>query len=200
MPTEIEAKFLDVDHDAVRVKLRAAGAELTHPMRQMRRVLLDYPDKRYQTNPDTGRLRIRDEGDKLTITFKQRPAGEQYSREWETTIGSYDDMRDLLVAMGLHVYSFQESKRETWRLHNVEVVLDEWPWLKPYIEIEGPDEASIKAAAKELGFDWTDAKFGSVETAYRAQYPGMAEQEVIGLVPEVKFDAPLPEFLKARMQ
>lgn len=201
MPTEIEAKFLDVSHDAVRAKLKAVGARLTHPMRLMRRDLLDFPDKRFQTSPANGRLRIRDEGDKLTITFKKRPSdGKQYSHEWETTIGSYNAMKDLLLAMGLHAYSYQESKRETWQLDNVEVVLDEWPWLKPYIEIEGPSEESIQAVATKLGLNWTDAKFGSVETAYRAQYPGMTEDDTIGGVSEVRFGAPLPDYLKERIQ
>lgn len=199
MPTEIEAKFLDVNHEAVRAKLRAAGAELVHPMRLMRRDMLDFPGKRFQTKPGSGRLRIRDEGDKQTITFKHRLPDEQYTHEWETTIGSYDAMKELLLALGFHAYSYQESKRETWQLDGAEVVLDEWPWLKTYIEIEGPTEGSIKEAAAKLGFAWTDARFGSVDTAYRSQYPGMAEHDGIGMVPEVKFGLPVPQYLKDKL-
>lgn len=199
MPIEIEAKFLDMNHDVVRAQLKVAGAHLEHPMRLMRRDLLDFPDRRFQAKAGTGRLRIRDEGDGHTITFKRPSPDTQYMHEWETTVGSYEAMKELLIAIGLHTYSYQESKRETWRLDDVEVVLDEWPWLKPYIEIEGPNEASIKTAAAKLGFDWADAKFGSVETAYRAQYPGMTDDDQIGDVREVKFGEPLPEYLKKRM-
>lgn len=43
MNTEIEAKFLDVDHDAVRAKLTALGATCEQPMRLMRRLTLEIP-------------------------------------------------------------------------------------------------------------------------------------------------------------
>jgi len=197
MPTEIEAKFLDINHDDVREKLKKLGAVLEHPMRLMRRTMFDFPDKRFKAAHK--RLRIRDEEHQLTVTFKQRGKTD-YAEELETTIGSYKNMEQILNAVGLDSFSYQESKRETWKYKNVEVVLDQWPWLNDYIEIEGPDEQSIKEAAQELGFDWDNAKFGSVDTAYRIQYPGMKRSESIGEVPEVRFDLPLPEYLKKRMK
>jgi len=39
--TEIEAKFLDIDHEAMRAKLDALGAKLIEPVRQMHRVNYD---------------------------------------------------------------------------------------------------------------------------------------------------------------
>lgn len=198
MPTEIEAKFLNVNHDEVRASLQAAGATCEHPMRLMRRHQFDHPDDRYLKHHQNEKLRIRDEGDKVTVTYKKSRADSNYVHEIETTVGSYDDIKQLLLAIGLKIYSYQESKRETWQLDDVEVVLDEWPWLKLYIEIEGPSEAAIRAAAGKLGFDWADAKFGSVDTAYRAQYAGMTAEDSIGNVPEVKFGEPLPEYLRKR--
>ena len=58
-------------------------------------------------------------------------------------------------------------------LDGCEVVLDEWPWLEPMIEIEGPSEESVKTAAALLGCEWDDAIFGTVVTAYRTQYPAL---------------------------
>jgi adenylate cyclase, class 2 len=199
MPQEIEAKFLNVNIDEVRASLKVAGAELEKPMRLMKRVLFDYPDKRFQDGGNSKRLRVRDEGDKTTITYKQH--GEnKYAHELETTIGSFDGMVSILKAIGLEVFTYQESKRETWRLDNVEVVIDEWPWLNPYIEIEGPDEQSIQIVAKKLGFEWSYAKFGSTDTAYRYQYEGMKQTDSIGDLPDIKFDMPLPQYLKDRMR
>ncbi len=198
MPTEIEAKFLNVDIDDIRAKLKAAGAELEHPMRLMRRDQFDHADGRYKQARYSERLRIRDEGDKLTMTYKSKSADSKYTGEIETTIGSYDTAKQLLTAIGLHSFSYQESKRETWRLDDVEVVIDEWPWLKPYIEIEGPSEPSIQSAAVKLGFDWADSKYGSVDTAYMDQYPKMTKDDSIGEVAEVRFDLPLPEYLESR--
>lgn len=197
MQQEIEAKFLDVDHDDVREKLRAARANLEQPMRLMRRDLFDYPDGRLRAD-NHGRVRVRDEGDRITVSYKRGGEGE-YSTEVETTIGSYDEMCKIFEAIGLTHFTQQESKRETWQLNDVEVVLDEWPWLNPYIEIEGPSEVLIKQAAIQLGFDWADAKFGNVDTAYRAQYPGITKQDSISRIGELRFEGEMPAWLKERM-
>jgi adenylate cyclase class 2 len=197
MQQEIEVKFLRVNHDELRKKLQALGATCEHPMRLMRRIMFDYPDKRFQSHDHSQRLRIRDEGDKIAINYKAKN-GTNYPYEIEVGIDSFEAMTSLLEAIGLERYSFQESKRETWRHKDIEVVLDEWPWLGTYIEIEGPSEESIKAAAKDLGFNWQDARFGSVDTAYGDQYPGLQKSESIGDVTEVRFDKPIPQFLLDR--
>lgn len=199
MRSEIEAKFINVDHNAIRTKLKELGAVCEQPMRLMRRVMLDHPDGRFQKNNQSQRLRVRDEGDKVTVTYKASNE-TNYAHEVETTVGSFDEMLKLFQAIGLVEYSFQESKRETWHFGSVEVVLDEWPWLDGYIEIEGPTETAIVLAAEKLGFRWSAAEFGSVDTVYRKQYPGMTKQESIGDLREVRFDAPLPQYLKDRQQ
>lgn len=77
-------------------------------------------------------------------------------------------------------------------------MLDEWPWLPTYIEIEGPTEAAIKETAHKLGFDWADAKFGSVDTAYLDEYTKMTERESIGDLPKVEFGKSVPNWLQVR--
>ena len=46
MKTELEAKFLNVDVDKIRVKLKEVGAVLKYSERFMKRKVFDYPDKR----------------------------------------------------------------------------------------------------------------------------------------------------------
>ena len=92
--------------------------------------------------------------------------------------------------------SFQESKRETWTFRDCEIVLDEWPWLKPYIEIEGPDSQTLQHVSLLLGLDWEEGKYGDVMVAYRDQYPNLKEYETVGSLPKVKFDSEPPTFLK----
>lgn len=195
MQAEIEAKFLDVDHQLIREKLKQLGGTCQIPMRTMRRTIFDYPDRRLEKNHC--RLRVRDEGSKITITFKH-PGDLQYQNEIETTVGSYDTTVSLLQAVGLQAYSVQETRRETWVLDGCEVVLDEWPWLKPYIEVEGSSEASIRRCVEKLGFDWADARYGSVEAAYREEYPGIKPDETVGEIGAISFDAALPSWLAER--
>jgi len=155
MQPEVEAKFLDTDHKAVRAALDKIGAVCQQPMRLMRRTIFDYPDHRLQ-KANWGRLRVRDEVNKTTITYKNDASG-QYSQEVETVVESYEKMSEILLAIGLIAYSYQESKRETWAYNGVEIVLDEWPWLNPYIEIEGKTEPEIRDCAEKLGFKWRQA-------------------------------------------
>jgi adenylate cyclase class 2 len=197
MQKEIEAKFAQADHDAVRAKLKAAGAECTYPMRTMVRAILDYPDRRLQK--DGGWIRVRNEGDKTILTYKQVAKYSAHGvREINVTVDSYDQTVAFLLQIGMFKQSEQETRRETWELDGCEVVLDEWPWLKPYIEVEGPSVPKIKAVAAKLGFDYKDALFGDVVVAYRLEYPGIGPNETIGTLPEIRFDLPLPDWLKER--
>ncbi|HEY4160531.1 MAG TPA: class IV adenylate cyclase [Candidatus Saccharimonadales bacterium] len=195
MEQEIEAKFLGVNIEDMRAQLKSAGGHLEKPMRLMRRHQFDFKDRRFRTSHNE-RLRVRDEGDKITVTYKSKVPGSNYDQEIETTVGSYDAMKELFLALGLEAFAYQETKRETWRLDDVEVVIDEWPWAKPYIEIEGSNEASVQAVAQKLGFKWEQAVFGSANNVYRAQYPKMTKQHDIGAVADLRFEGEIPEYIK----
>ena len=197
MNTEIEAKFLHVNHEEIRVKLKDAGFVCITPMRLMRRAIIDYADRRLQVGVPNSYIRVRDEGDKVTLTYKQFEAlSIDGAKEIEVTTSSFEDTVKIFTEVGLEVVSLQESKRETWKHDTCEVVLDEWPWLDPYIEIEAATETEVRDVASKLSLDWSEAKFGDVMVAYRDQYPYLNETQTVGKVPEVLFDAPLPDLLK----
>lgn len=196
MQQEIECKFLNVDFEDVRAKLKDIGANCVQPMRMMRRVVIDHPDRRMQKKQD-GWIRIRDEGDKVTLTYKQTIEYEfGGAKELEVIISDYQKTIDIFLAIGLVVHTQQETKRETWELDGVEIVLDEWPWLNPLIEIEAQSEAEVKEVASRLGFNWEDAVFGSVTVAYRKQYPAITKEEHVSQIPEIKFNLPKPDWFE----
>lgn len=199
MQTEIEVKFLNVDFDQLRKKITNIGAKCTVPMRTMRRVVIDYPDRRMQTKQD-GWIRIRDEGDKITITYKQTTEGEfGGAKEIEVIVSDYQKAIDIFLAMGLVVHTDQETRRETWEFEGVEIVLDEWPWLNPYIEIEGHSEKAVQEVASKLGFNWDQAVFGSVIMAYKNQYPDTVDMETrISKEPAIKFNLPKPDWFQEK--
>jgi len=182
MEKEIEAKFANVNHGEVRKKLRDVGAKLEKPMRTMRRVTID--NEFMKTDKDSF-VRIRDEGDKVTITYKQfDKLSLDGVYEVEIEVNDFEKAVELFKEAGLVHGSFQESKRESWTLGEVKIELDEWPWLDPYIEIEGPDEKSVKEVADKLGLGWENAVFGDVMTVYRVQYPHLTEKDTVGNIPE----------------
>lgn len=196
MTTEIEVKFLNSDHDDMRAKLRGIEAVCTKPMRLMRRAIIDYSDRRLQNGASNSFVRVRDEGDVTTLTFKQFDAlSVDGAKEITTTVDSFVNTIKIFEAAGLEALSMQESMRETWEFRGCEIVLDVWPWLNPYIEIEGPDISTLQHLALLLNLDWNDAVFGDVMVAYRAQYPHLQEHQTVGSLPEVKFNTEPPAFL-----
>jgi adenylate cyclase class 2 len=195
MNTEIEVKFVQVNHEKIRQKLKSLGAKHVHPMRDMRRIIIETPGLKSKN----AYIRVRHEGDKVTVTYKQfDELSLSGAREIEITVNDFDSAVALFEAAGLPYRSLQESRRETWQLGDVEVVLDVWPWLDPYIEIEGNSEAQVKDVAKKLGFKWKDAVFGDVMAAYRMQYTHLDEKDTVGNLKEVRFGDPLPDLFKPK--
>lgn len=195
MKPEIEAKFLDIDHDDMRAKLKAIGAECVQPMRVMRRKGYDFPDGRLQKLG--GWVRVRDEGDKITMSYKQLNNRElDGTHEVQLIIDDFDAAGDFLSAIGLEHNVYQVTKRESWRLDEFEIELDEWPWAKPYIEMEGPGEAGLQDLAAKLGLDWSKVCHGSVEIVYRGEYD--VTDEDINNIPVISFEEPIPDWLEQR--
>ncbi len=193
MKTEIEVKFLSINHDSIRDKLKSINATCVHPMRNMRRITIDTPDMKTKN----AYIRVRDQGDKVVITYKQFDSLSLHgAKEIEMTVDNFESAVEFFNTIGLPHGSYQESKREEWKIGDVEVVLDEWPWLDTYIEIEGPSEDEVKDIASKLGLNWDQAVFGDVMSAYKAQYPHLGEYDTVGNLTEVKFGNPLPDLFR----
>lgn len=194
MKTEIEVKFLDVDFEEIREMLRTLGATRVYAMRDMRRSIVETP----AMEAKNAFVRVRDEGDKVTLTYKQVDEDSlSGAKEIEVEVSDFAATIALLDQCGLPQKSFQESRRETWDFNGVEVVMDEWPWLNPYIEIEGDSESHVKKVAEQLGFRWSEAVFGRVTSAYQKQYPKGKANKLVTL-PRVAFDSAIPDIISGR--
>ena len=192
MQAEIEAKFLNVDIDDVRSTLQAAGAKLEEPMRLMRRALIE-ESHHYENHAF---IRIRDEGDKVTLTYKKRGHRDAHAidnvSEIEVVVSDFDKTVAIFSEAGWKYKTFQESRRETWSLDDAEVVIDEWPWLEPSIEIEAETEEKVRAVAEKLGFDWSDAFLSHIDSVYHQKYDFAEGYRGIIDLKEIRFDSPLP--------
>jgi adenylate cyclase class 2 len=120
MKTEIEAKWLDVDKEEIRKKLKQAGAKQIHPERLMTRRNFDYPDGRLEKI--SGWVRVRDEANKVTLSYKQVDDRSIHgTKEVDAIVNDADVACDFLESIGLEQKSFQETKRESWILDSVEI-------------------------------------------------------------------------------
>lgn len=194
MEQEIEAKFLNIDLDETRAKLKDMGAELLHEMQLVRRTVMDFPDRRLKKQGAW--IRVREEVDDSIEMMLKKVASDELGQTFEqpVKVSDYDAAIKFLLSLGFEVKNEEESKRELWRLGDLEIMLDVWPWVNPFIEIEGPTEAGVKGLASKLGFEWVNAKFGNVIPVYTDKY-GISDASFKAAEMTIKFDLPVPDIL-----
>ncbi|MEK7110711.1 MAG: CYTH domain-containing protein [Patescibacteria group bacterium] len=181
---EYEATFTGIDKDDVRGRLRTSGAELVRPEFLQKRVVFNLP-KGHEI--PGGWLRVRDEGDKITMSLKIVDGNKiEDQKELCLRIDDFETGRKLLATLGAEEKAYQETTRELWRLHGVEIVIDGWPFLEPLVEIEGAGEDAVQAVAKALGFSWADARFCAVGTLYAEKY-NLPEDVINNQTPRIVF-------------
>lgn len=180
MNTEIEAKFLKIDKDKVRKKLKELGAELVFAERMFRRVTFDNQELREQGTW----IRLRDEGSKVTLAVKKVTDSKSITgmKEVSFEVKAWDEVVIFLENLGFKKKGQEENYREEWRLGEVVFDIDTWPLIDPWIEIEAPNEELVKIYAQKLGFNYSQAVFGSADIVYRDFY----QIEVLGR-PSLKF-------------
>jgi adenylate cyclase class 2 len=186
MKNEIEATFLSVDKDSTRDKLKKAGFKLNIPEYLMRRKTFDFS----RIAPGHNKWgRVRQESDKITMTVKEiRGSGINDTYEVELTVDDFDTATSFFEACGIPAKAFQENMREAWVRDGVEATIDTWPGLNPFIEIEGTTEKVVREISNELGFDFGNAVFGSIDIVYEKELGIPAE--IITRLPEITFANP----------
>lgn len=166
MKHEYEAKFLNIDVNALQTKLTSLGATQTFPRTRLTRKIFE------NDALDPGQwIRLRDEGTRSTLTLKHVTDATSIdgTTEIETEVSDLHAMAGILLGLGLREVRYQENYREEWHLGEVAFDFDTWPDLPTFVEIEGPDEASVRQAAALLDLDYTAARFGSVDEIYKSE-------------------------------
>lgn len=186
MKNEIEAKFLSINKESVRNRLKESGFTLETPEYMMRRKTFDFS----RIAPKENKWgRVRQESDKVTMTIKElRGSGINDTFEVELVVNNFDLATMFFEACNIPVKAFQENMREVWRRDEIEVVIDMWPGLKPFVEIEGPFEVIVKKVSSELGFDFEKAVFGSIDLVYEKELNISAKKIIV--LPEITFKNP----------
>ena len=133
-----------------------------------RRFVFELPTEK---KSETNFLRVRDEGDCITLTLKDVKGNTITGQtEIQIMVSDFEMTGLLLESMGCTKESHQESKRELWKIGNTEIMFDTWPFLDTYVEIEGESESSVKEIAEALGLDYTQTLFSTVNALYKMKY------------------------------
>lgn len=188
MNTEYEAKFTKINKTEIRTKLKKIGAKLLRSEFFQKRVAFHLPKKTVKK----GYLRVRDEGDKITISLKYVNGTKiEDQKETQLVVDNFESAVSLLNSIGCESKAYQETKRELWIIDNVDITIDEWPFLEPFIEIEGKSEESVKLVCKKLGLNYKKAVFGAVDTLYNQKY-GTSKDIINNHTPEITFSSKNP--------
>lgn len=176
MQIEFEAVFTDINKDDMIKKLLKEGFECTLPE------VITFT-KAFHFIPDNKNkwARVRNTGDRITMSIKE--VGDETKidgvKEVELSVDSFENAVSFLNSCGLIEVAFQEKKREVWKKANeeIEVMIDTWPGIPTFIEIEGKNEDIVRKYSKILGFDFNEAIFGGVDILYK-KYLGISSEEI----------------------
>jgi len=186
MQKEIEATFLGVDKEQVRSKLKDVGFTLVHPEYMMRRKTFDFS----RVAPGLNKWgRVRQEADKVTMTIKEiKGSGIGDTFELEMVVEDFDKASQMFEQCNVPAKAFQENYREVWERADVQVTIDTWPALKPFVEVEAANEEVVRSVSSELGFSFDSALFGSIDLVYEKEL-GIPATDIIRM-PEITFANP----------
>ncbi len=185
MKTEFEIVFDAVNHEIIREQIKKLWWICTQKKTLMKRAIFTNP-----LIPKGAFLRVRDEGNKITCTYKEIldwVNDINAVKEIETELDNMQNMISIFKSVWLKQKAYQESWRETWKINNeIEIMLDQWPWIKPFIEIEGESEELVRKYVKKFWFKYKQWLFGCVDQVYLKEI--WLEPDVLNNLAEITFD------------
>lgn len=169
MKTEFEIVFREIDRENLLEKLIKIWAKCIKENTLMKRTVFQNP-----INKKNSYVRVRDEWDKITCTYKEVLPWKldiNSIKEIETEVENYDSMVNIFKKLWLKQKAIQETYREIWSVENkVFFMIDIWPWLKPFIEIEWENEEIVKLYSEKLWFDYKKWLFWAVDQVYYEEF------------------------------
>lgn len=116
-------------------------------------------------------IRLRQTGDETTITIKKIVDSKgEYEldavEELEFNVPDIETGKAFLEDLGYFFARHQMKMRIAYDYKNTEIVIDKWPMLNPYIEIEGPTAEEINESVEMLGFNVNDAIVINTDDVY----------------------------------
>jgi adenylate cyclase class 2 len=152
---EIEAKMKVESFEPVRARLVELSAIRVGIVLETNR-FFDTPDHALRSG-DRG-LRLRSNRSLETgrighiVTYKgpRQPGALKCREERECVVEDSAAAAGIFEALGYAAELSFEKRRESWKLNDCRIELDELPLLGLFVEIEGPSEAAVDAARARL--------------------------------------------------
>lgn len=150
MKTEFEVKVLDINPGQVQSLLEKLGLGRGDTLKYQRYVY------EIQDHPDAW-LRLRTDGTTTTLSYKSFVTDKiDGVKELEIIVNDFEATHKLLETLGFQAKSYQENRRTLFTNEDVEISIDEWPLIPPYLEIEAKNKETVNKYIKLLNLDNAD--------------------------------------------
>ena len=152
---EIELEILEINEAEIRKKLDSFADKISDSL-LLTTIYFNNP-----YNDATVRARLINSQATFTVKVKVPDKEFKIRKEYETKIENFSIFKKQLGILGFAQDKLQEKKRTTYKYKNSEIVIDKYPKIPSYIEIEGPKE-EIKEVLNKMGYTMEDASRISV--------------------------------------
>ena len=166
MHIEYECTLLEINESEF-IKLREDNNAIKIGEYFQRRYVYDFNP----VNPNKW-IRLRTNGEKTTLTIKKIVDRNTVggTEELEIEVSSFDDTNKMLEEFGYIARNYQENKRITYKLDDIEFDIDTWPMIPTYVEIEGKDSLSVEKIIDQLKLDKNKITNYDVTSIYNEIY------------------------------
>lgn len=116
-------------------------------------------------------IRLRQDGEIVEITIKYIYSNKaNYNidevKEIEIKTDNFEVANKLIEEMGYYRKKLAEKQRDSYSYQGMDIEIDEWPLLEPYIEIEGTNIDKIYELANMLGYSKEQTRVMNTEDVY----------------------------------
>ncbi len=129
-------------------------------------------------------IRLREDVEKVELTVKyiyNSKAEYQIDdvKEIEIVVDNFETANKLVEELGYYKRKLVEKKRTSYSLHGLQIEIDEWPLLEPYVEIEGDNVKKIYELAEQLGYPEKLVKVMNTEDVYLEKGVDLSKYEIM---------------------
>jgi predicted adenylyl cyclase CyaB len=136
MPTEFEYNFIDFDKKKI-INILKENNGKKQDIYLFRVQIFTHP-----LNTKKTYIRIRDEGHRITLTYKY-DLDKEFVKEDEVIINNFDEGCKILLNLGCTKKYYYEKIREIWNIGNVEICFDTTPGKPEIMEIEADNKKEL---------------------------------------------------------
>lgn len=148
---EIEVKILEIDEKEIRKKLDVFAKKISENVLLVTS-FFNSPIKNVS-------VRLRQASGENTFCVKQAIYDENFKvrNEYETKVDNFDIFVRQLELLGFKKSFSHQKERTTYKYKNSEIVMDKYPKIPTFLEIEGSKE-EIKEIVWRLGYSMNDVE------------------------------------------